>query len=199
MRTTPTMPFPAQCKPVERLFVIGWLIVAFGLLSGCAFQPQKLKQAGVDAADKVGSQNSLTASKEILTPAQPASITVSNGVVSLAWPSSEKATVNASSSQVASSVGSSNIEISSKFTAGQKMILWGIGLILITVALLIAWKYAKTTAAGQALSLADDRLAGYIRRLRDRASLETDAKRQAEINADVAHLEGERGRLAAKK
>jgi hypothetical protein len=79
---------------------------------------------------------------------------------------------------------------------GVKIGLLGVGILILTFALIWAWRYVKTTGFGAAISLADDALAAQIRGLRTKAISTTDAKEQATTLAHLAELEATRGRLA---
>lgn len=81
---------------------------------------------------------------------------------------------------------------------GVKLILIGIGVLVILGALILAWRYVKTTAVGQGISLGDTVLANHIKKLRDRASLSTNPAETAVHQMDIASLEAERGKLQAK-
>lgn len=82
---------------------------------------------------------------------------------------------------------------------GVKIALVGIGLLILVFALksLVAW--AKGTAIGQAAGYADDMLREVIRRKRAEAAQSTDTAFIARVQAEIAELEADRGRLAAKK
>lgn len=79
---------------------------------------------------------------------------------------------------------------------GVKIGLLGAGILILTFALVWAWRYVKTTGFGAAISLADDAIASQIRALRTKAVSTTDAKEQAAMLAHIAELEATRGRLA---
>jgi hypothetical protein len=105
--------------------------------------------------------------------------------------------LNSSSGQTGGSATQAASDEKSTLPAGVKLILLGIGIVVVTAGLIFAWRHLKTTAVGQGIALGDAALKSQIDIIRSKLATTTDSARQAEHNAAIAQLEAERGKLQA--
>lgn len=121
-----------------------------------------------------------------LTTGPLPSVIVSNNVVRVAAPvESEKIVSTAAQNYSA--------DVKKSLPLGTKLILLGVGILIL---LLVGWVVLRSSAAARAIaSTLDSGVAEAIRRLRSKSSLSTDPARTAELNIEIAELEGLRGRL----
>jgi DMSO reductase anchor subunit len=167
------------------------------VMAGCSLLPaDKSRSEATQATEAIAASHDLTIKRALeVGPEMVACIAPDAPVTSRALPPiREELTVVASSSQSGGSRATAKGDSSTKLSLGAKLILAGIGVFLLTAALLFAWKHLKGTAIGQGIALADDVLARRIRTLRERATLATDAAEIARVQAEIADLEAERGR-----
>jgi hypothetical protein len=183
------------------------------LLAGCStmLPSKRTENASVKTADSIATQQTLTVEKIIESTEVPVSISgSSNAVVRILpagpglsedSPPAYKSTLRVTSGAVQS--GGSSENATSRFSislpTGVKLILLAIGILLLVVAGVIAKRAIANTAAGQAIGLADAFLANRIRALRERVMHSTDAEELARVNAEIAGLESDRGRLLASR
>lgn len=108
-------------------------------------------------------------------------------------PYREETTYSANNQSESKSALESVTKFESSIPLGVKLTLFGFGMVVVVLAI----KYAlNASAAGKAaFSAADQSIAGIIRNFRSEATTSTDPTDVAWLNAKIAELESERGRL----
>lgn len=198
------------------LAIIGVHIAAVMLLSGCSLVPTEKQQSqSVKSTEAISTSHDRTIERALeVTPeygmkvSNAGTITVRDlnsppqapqtvSIVPLAPSVRETLTIRESSGQNAGSHDTAAGTSITSIPFGVKIVLIGIGILILTFSLIFAWRYVKTTAVGQGINLGDAILSSHIKKLRDRAINATDPAVKAQHMADIAELESERGKTAA--
>jgi ABC-type nickel/cobalt efflux system permease component RcnA len=176
--------------------------VAFFLLvmlgTGCALPlVEKERSESVRATEALSTQHDLTIRKTLEPSGLESFASRDDGVTSI--PLREQVEITSRSTTDAGSKTNANGSTSTTIPLGVKLGLAGFGLILLAVGLKLLWGYVSKTALGQGLAAADELAARQIRKFREKAMTTTDTAEIAQLNAHIADLESERGRLASRK
>lgn len=171
------------------------------MLAGCSLLPaDKSRSEAVKSSEALAASHDVSFTRSLeVTPEMAIAISRDAAVTARDLPPlpptiREVQSYKATASQTAGSHATASGTASTKLSLGAKLILTGVGIFILTAAILLAWRYLKGTAIGQAAALADDVLARRIRALRERSTLSTDAAEIARAQAEIAELEAERGR-----
>lgn len=166
------------------------LLLCVQFLAGCGLLPSEhQKSESVRATEALSSEQGMTVRRIFeMSPA----LTNSGRVHEQVEITTSSATDAGSKSNLS---GSSSVTI----PLGVKLGLAGLGLLVLVVAVRYAWTHLKGTAVGQGIALADDWLARRIRDARSKAQTTTDQGELLKLNAEIAELEAERGRNAARR
>lgn len=188
-------------KPMNKLPIrfLGLLVLASLSQSGCnALLPHEHKeQVAVQSAGTLAASHSVQVTKAAEQP--PVTVNargLSRVDMKLEAPAAAVPTrIVETDTQQAS--GSDQAKASSL----TKIPLWfGMLMGLVCLAILfglIAFARSKSAAVDAAFKAGDAKLAGFIAHKRTEAMSTTDPAQLAKINADIAHLESERGKLSA--
>ena len=172
------------------------LFLSLFSFNACSLLPSEREQSqSLKATEALLAQHDLTIKRA--TEREQGIVVTRDGQV-VAVPIRETLEISSKSSTDAGTKTNANGTFSQTIPLGVKLTLIGIGIIAIVFGLSFAWKRLKVTAIGQGISLADDVLAGQIRKIRNRAQTSTDPSEIARLNADIADLESERGRTIAR-
>lgn len=173
-----------------RNLAIGVLLVS--LMAGCsALVPtESQKSQSVKATEALAAQSHMTIRRALETG--PSATT--NSV-----PIREHLEIEATTSQDAGTRSSASGFFSSTIPAGVKLAILAVALGMLGALAMIGWRYLKSTALGQAISLADDHFAARIRALRQKAQTSLDPMEIAKVTTEIADLESDRGKLKTKR
>jgi hypothetical protein len=175
--------------------------VAFFLLvmagSGCGLLSERERSESLKATEALSTQHDLTV-RRVLEPAGQGAAVSKDGVVTV-LPLREEVELTSRSTSDAGSRHNANGSSSITIPFGVKIAFAGGGLLLLVYALKVAWNSVRTSALGQGLAAADELAARQIRKFREKAMTTTDTAEIAELNAHIADLESERGRIASRK
>lgn len=193
---------PQPNVPIPSMF---YYPVLCALLCGCGtlVPKESQKSQSVQATENLGTESERTIRRVLeVTPQIGHGLKIQkDGIVTtydLPAALKEDLTMTTASRTGAGSTSKAEGSLISSIPLGVKLALIGIGIAAIVAALAMAWKYVKNTALGQGISLGDEILQNKIRTKRAAAMAATDAKEIAQHNAEIAEMEAERGRLAAK-
>lgn len=176
------------------------LLISLPFFYGCTLIPsERTNQASVKATDHISAENSVSAHRQIQPEVPMAEFRTYDGtnkISEVVLPGAAvAATTKSTSGQNAFSRGDLSGTNAVSIPLGSKLILIGVGLLAIIGALLLAWKYVKSTSVGAGIQLGDQILKRQIDRLYDRVATSSDKKEQAGILNDIASLEADRGKL----
>jgi hypothetical protein len=171
-----------------------FLLVSLGSAgSGCGLLSERERSESLKATEALSTQHDLTV-RRVLEPAGQGAAVSKDGVVTV-LPLREEVELTSRSTSDAGSRHNANGSSSITIPLGVKLAFAGGGLLLLVYALKTAWAYVRTTALGQGLAVADELAARQIRKFREKAMTTTDPSEIAQLNAHIAELEAERGRL----
>lgn len=125
----------------------------------------------------------------------PPSIDSYLGALAAGVPYRQTVRLGATNSQRLASAEAASGASSVKVPLWVNLLGFGVALVVVLWALK-AWRRSSAAAAA-AMSAGDQALAGLVRKVREKATAETDPVKLAELNASLAELEGTRGRLVA--
>lgn len=176
-------------------------LVALAAGCGSLVPVERSRSQSVQATESLAVEQERTIRRMLeVTPAAAAPPAASSpkGPAPVAQPLREELSYTTSTRTGAGSAQLASGQDRSSIPLGVKLVLLAAGVASLVGALLLAWRYAKATAAGQALALADDVLAQRVRALRAESATSTDQQAIARVQAQVAELEAERGRLRTR-
>jgi ABC-type nickel/cobalt efflux system permease component RcnA len=175
-----------------------FLLVSLGSAgSGCGLLSERERSESLKATEALSTQHDLTIRKTLEPSGLESFASRDDGVTSI--PLREQVEITSRSTTDAGSKTNANGSTSTTIPFGVKLGLAGLGLILLAVGLKLLWGYVSKTALGQGLAAADELAARQIRKFREKAMTTTDTAEIAQLNAHIADLESERGRLASRK
>lgn len=173
------------------------------VVTGCSLLPaDKTKSEAVKSSENTSANHDLTIRRALeVGPERGLRVAREGEVASHQLPAEtpmrETLEIHSVASQSASANDAAAGNSSVTIPLFVKVIGLGVGIAVLTGAILFALKSAKGTAFGQGLQLADEALARAIQRKRQVAATTTDSSKQAEIHAELAQLEADRGKLKA--
>ena len=183
-------------KTLRIVFLCFVLSIICFLLAGCAaLVPKEQHQSqSVQATEAIATESERTTRRTMsVVPEMVRSIHQSNGVASFAITETteDTARISTGAGSRSDARGSSTVSI----PLFVKIIGLAVAIGALAGVLMWLWRSAKTTAIGQGLQAADQLAAGWIRRKRTQATLATDREEINRLNAEIAEMEADRGRL----
>lgn len=183
-------------------------------MTSCGTVPiDKVQQQALHAQESAAAQNSIEAAShfrvpppsetlKVHTPDQAVTIAgrtsmVMGTTVELTRPaaSEDSMSVKSDSSQHAGTKQDQTVASTVSVPFGLKLIMIGVGILLIVFALVYAWKYVKTTAFGAAISAGDSALSQVISHIQAQATTATDPNTVSRLQSVQAVAENVRGKL----
>lgn len=173
---------------------------------GSLLPAKRSSSTNASSTEAISAGHSIAVEKMVettLPPVAPVKIDGDSNIVDVhletSAPLPAKTSVNARTSEAltTTSANQSARESSSTIPLGVNLALLGVGILIVLYAVKVA--RSSSVAVEAAYQTGDQVLARLIRRYRDEAMASTDPNDLAWLNSQVAHIEGERGRMAAEK
>lgn len=185
----------------KHLLISVALVIA---LTGCAggLVPKEVNEnAAIQSAEHIQTSHETELTKQSVGSTAPISVTQSgsSNVVNVAvMPPSANVTTTDTAGSTSRTNQASTTSWASSIPEGVKLILLGIGLLIVFLVLRYAWTYIRTNspAVAAAYSAADQSLATVIGHIESKRATATDAATQANLNDLLATANKARGQLA---
>jgi hypothetical protein len=168
--------------------------------AGCSslLPTERQQTQSVKASENIAAQHELTIKRALESgPEMAFKLSTSTNDAVRSVPLRENLEITSKTTNKAGSVEAANGSSEVSLPAGVKAGLLGGGLGILGFVLRWLWRSVKTTAAGQAINLADGLLSNYLDGWREHAQTSTDPGEIASAAQEIAALQEIRGKLMA--